>query len=93
MNEKLPFNRIRPHDDVRVEYLNDEVVLINLATGNYFGLDADQTRLWKVLIEADTVQEGVQELLEEGSMEEAELLADIRKLVDDLVEHRLVYVE
>ncbi len=46
-----PTARFRPKPDVLVRELEGEAVLLDLATGHYFGLNATGARIWSLLAE------------------------------------------
>ena len=82
--------KIRIPENVMVRILSDEAVILNLASGVYFGLDSVGTRMWQLLSEHGSVNEVVQKLLEEYEVEEAQLRSDLESLVQQLTEKGLV---
>ncbi len=73
--------------------LDDELVLLNLDSENYFGLDAVGTRIWEVISEAASVEEGFQQLLSEYEVDEAKLREDMEKLLNQLVSSELIELQ
>jgi hypothetical protein len=82
--------RVRVSDDVVFRELEGEAVLLNLASGMYFGLDAVGTRVWHLLGERPTLQAVFDEMLQEFEVDEQTLRADLIALVDRLTEHGLL---
>ena len=73
--------------------LGDEVAILDLKGGTYYGLDAVGSRIWSLIQEPRTVNEIRNILLEEYEVEpercERDLLALLRRLADEgLVEVR-----
>ena len=80
--------------DVMVRDVAGETVLLNLNTGTYFGLDEVGTRMWNVLQNVGSIQEGYDTLISEYDVEPETLRKDLQKLIEDLVGHGLlVYAE
>lgn len=77
-------------DDVVFRELEGEAVLLNLASGMYFGLDAVGTRIWQLLGEHQALQPVFERMLEEFDVDEQTLRSDLLVLVDRLTEHGLL---
>ena len=82
--------RVRLSDDVVFRELEGEAVLLNLASGMYFGLDAIGTRVWQLLAEHQTLQAVFDHMLQEFEVDDPTLRSDLVALVDRLMEHGLV---
>ncbi len=78
--------------DVLVQELQGESVLLNLKSGRYFGLDEVGTRMWAALTSTESLQAAADTLLAEYEVDAERLRADLRALVEKLVEHGLVEV-
>jgi uncharacterized coiled-coil protein SlyX len=83
MNLKIP-------DDVMFRFLGDEAVILNLATGVYFGLDAVGTRMWQLLSEHSSTDKVIDAMLTEYDVEEEKLRNDLDHLIEQLSEKGLV---
>lgn len=70
--------------------LDDELVLLNLDSESYFGLDDVGTRMWEALSSSDSVEAGFQQLLAEYDVDETTLRADVERLLEQLVDAGLV---
>ena len=70
-------------DSVLSTELHDEGVLLNLETGEYFGLDEVGMEMWKVLRAA---------LLEQYDVAEDVLAKDLDELIAKLAERKLLLV-
>jgi hypothetical protein len=78
--------------DVLIQELQGESVLLNVGTGRYFGLDDMGTRMWAVLTTSESLQGAFDTLLAEFDVDGQRLEADLRNLVEKLVECRLVEI-
>lgn len=72
--------------------LQDEGVLLNLETGEYFGLDRVGMDMWKILNNSGTVEAARTMLLEQYDVTEDVLARDLDELVAKLAERKLVVV-
>ena len=70
--------------------LDGEVVLLNLQSGVYYGLDAVASRVWQLLMQSRGVDEVCAILLDEYDVDAQTLRADVDRLVDDLSDKGLV---
>ena len=84
--------RVSPRDGVLFQQLQDEAVLLNLESGQYFGLDPVGTRIWNLLAEGKALPEVTSTILAEYEVEAARCEADLLKLLGDLAEQGLVTV-
>lgn len=82
--------RIRAAADVLVQELDGEAVLLDLKSGNYFGLDEVGTRFWTLLTTEPSPQVAFDQLLTEYDVAPDRLRADLEDLLKRLLEHRLV---
>jgi hypothetical protein len=86
MNVRIP-------DDVVFRDLAGEAVILNLATGTYFGLDAVGTRIWHLLAEHGSVERVVEIVLSEYDVDEARLRRDVDALTSELRDRGLVSID
>lgn len=82
--------RYRPCGDVLARELDGEAVLLDLATGRYFGLNETGRRIFELLDGERTVAEVEAALLAEFDAPPAELGRDLRELLDALERAGLV---
>jgi hypothetical protein len=79
--------------DVMAREVGEEVVLLNLATGTYFGLDSVGARAWQLIGEKKSLLEIREVLLSEYEVRAADLETDLTDLLDALVHEGLIRVE
>ncbi|MFC1879678.1 PqqD family protein [Chloroflexota bacterium] len=85
-------SRVIISDQVMFRDLGDEMVLLNIETGKYFGLDDVGARLWALLEEHGSLDLAFQTLLGEYEVSEHQLQADLIRLVDELAAQQLLVV-
>jgi hypothetical protein len=70
--------------------VGDETVILDLASGTYFGLDPVGARIWQLMGERKTRAEIFTTMLEEYEVEREQLEADVLRLATELAERGLV---
>ena len=74
---------------VMARQVGEEVVILDLASGTYFGLDPVGARIWALMGEGRTLAEICATMLEEYEVERAQLEADVLRLAAELLERGL----
>lgn len=74
-----------PAPDVVIRDLGGEAVILDLATGTYFGLNDSGTRMWQLIEEHRTLSVVVERLAEEFDTPIERLEMDLHALVERLV--------
>jgi coenzyme PQQ synthesis protein D (PqqD) len=77
---------------VLVRLLDQEAVLLNLETEQYFGLDETGTRMWQLVTASPNIDAAYQELLAEYDVQPEMLRENLTELLGHLVEHGLLQV-
>jgi len=72
--------------------LQGEGVLLQLDTGEYYGLDDISQRMWALMVEHGDLSVVEARLLDEFEVEPDTLTRDLDRFVDELVARRLVDV-
>lgn len=72
--------------------LDGESVLLNLDSGDYYGLDQVGTRMWTLLSQSGDVETAYGVLLGEYDASAELLRKDLEELLDDLVSHQLLVI-
>jgi hypothetical protein len=70
--------------------LGDETVILGMADGVYYGLDAVGARVWTLLATPQRVSELVSAVTREFDVRADECERDVLALLDELAERRLV---
>lgn len=85
-------NRAAAPAHVLVRLLDQESVLLNLETEQYFGLDETGTRMWQLVTTSPNIDAAYQELLAEYDVQPEMLRENLTELLGHLVEHGLLQV-
>jgi len=83
-------NRVTIRDGVMYNRVGEEVVLLDLDSGTYFGLDAVGSRGWELLASDATIGEAIETMLGEYEVGADQLERDVMKLVGELEEKQLI---
>jgi hypothetical protein len=75
---------------VMARTVGDETVILDLASGTYFGLDPIGARVWALLGEGRALAEICATMLEEYEVVREQLEADVLSLATELAERGLV---
>jgi hypothetical protein len=78
---------------VMTRRVGDEVVVLDLATGTYFGLDPVGARMWELMAEGQTLGEICERMLQEYEVTREELERDTLRLAEELQEQGLIQVD
>jgi len=70
--------------------VGDEIVILHVGNGTYFGLDAVGSRIWQLMAERKSPSEICEVVLEEYDVSREDLERDIIALIKDLVAQDLI---
>jgi hypothetical protein len=82
--------RVSVRPNVLVSEVGGELVMLNLDSEGYFGLDSMGARLWAALTTSESIQRAYDNLLEEYDVTEEQLRRDLEELIGRLVGQGLV---
>ena len=77
-------------EEVICQVLEDESVLLDLASENYLGLDGVGTRIWQLIDGGETLQSIVATVLDEYDSDEDTVIRDLDKFLHDLQAQGLI---
>ena len=80
-------------ETVFAQEVDGEMVLLDMESENYFGLDEVGTSIWQAMQEKETLKEVFELLLEQYEVESEVLENDLSDFLGKLVESGLVKVE
>lgn len=86
-------SRIKASADVVSRIVDGEAVLLDLASGKYFGLNEVGSCVWEALEQDVTVAALQERLLAEFEVDPTTLRADLNELLSDLERRGLIAVE
>jgi len=93
MKKKITLDTyIKRNNEVFASQIDDEVVMMNIQSGKYYGMDAIGSRIWELINEKIQVQQVVDQLLEEYEVSEERCQSDVLEFLDELKENKLVEV-
>lgn len=81
---------VRPVEDQISTEIEDELVVLQLDTGKYFGIDGVGPRVWELLQEPLTVGELEDRLIDEYDVSRERLQQDIDSLLAELDDAELI---
>jgi hypothetical protein len=84
--------RVRVRADVLFQESDCEAVLLDVASGVYFGLDPVGARIWRLLGAHERLSDVARRVHEEYDISEERCASDLLTLVADLEAHGLVSV-
>jgi len=76
--------------DVEMNIVGDETVLLDLASGTYFGLDGVGKRIWETVSDGRSLAETVEVVIAEFEVDKAQAEADVLEFANDLKERGLL---
>ena len=77
-------------EQVIFRQMGDEMVLLDLESGLYFGVDGVGQRIWETFAEGRNLEEAVAVVVAEYEVEEAQAQADVIAFVSNLVDRGLL---
>lgn len=80
-------------EQVMARQVGEETVILDLASGTYFGLDPVGARIWQLLGEGRTLAEVCESMLAEYKVSRDEIERDVNELLAALVDKSLIKVE
>lgn len=83
-------DRVRIPREVLARQVGAETVMLDLAKGEYFGLDPVGARMWQLLAEGKTLAEVRDAIVEEYDVSRADAERDLLALVADLLAQGLL---
>ncbi len=87
---KIDGRQVIKSSDVLLQDLEGEAVLLNLANGQYYGLDENSFHMYQTLLASESVQVAYDTLLQEYEVEPGRLKSDLEKFLAHLFENGLV---
>jgi ornithine carbamoyltransferase len=88
LDQKITFS-----ETVFAQEVDGEMVLLDMESENYFGLDEVGTAIWHAMQEKETLHEVLDTLLEQYEVEAEVLERDLSNFVTKLLESGLVEVK
>jgi len=83
-------NRFAIKPNVMARQVGEETVILDLASGTYFGLDPVGARLWQLMEAGKNLAEICEAMLDEYEVSRGDLERDTINLVEDLMARDLI---
>lgn len=83
-------NRLVVPEQVLVRQLDDEIVILDLKSENYYGLDDVGTVMWNELTSAASIEQAYEALLQQYDVSPEQLRSDLQNLVQQLLDKQLL---
>lgn len=84
-------NKFQVAPDVMAREVGEEVVLLHLASGTYFGLDPVGARIWALIGEGKTFAQICETMADEFDAPHARIEQDLQALTRQLTEQKLIF--
>lgn len=81
---------VKVRDDVVSRVLDGEAVLLDLASGSYFGLNEVGTVVWEELRTHGQIRKAIDKVLEEFDVDRETAERDVAELVQELLDKKLL---
>jgi hypothetical protein len=81
---------VQRNADLIVQSLDQDVVMANIDTGHYFGLDRSSKRIWELLEQPKTVGDVCTQLVREFKVEREVCERDVLAFVNEMAREGLV---
>jgi hypothetical protein len=79
--------------DIVWRELEGEVVILNLATGFYYGLEGAGNDMWRLLVEHGSTEKVLEVMASDYDVDTDQLACDLHALVADLARKSIVRVD
>lgn len=77
---------------VMARVVGDETVILDLASGTYYGLDTVGARIWQLMAEGQTLVQVCEAMLAEYEVTREDIERDVAALAQTLLEKNLVSI-
>lgn len=78
---------------VMVREVGDEIVILDLASGTYYGLDAVGARIWRWIAEGRSLLQICEGMLAEYEVTHADIEHDVLALAQSLLDKKLISIQ
>ncbi|HJP62137.1 MAG TPA: PqqD family protein [Mucilaginibacter sp.] len=85
--------KVKVSDNVLFQQINNECVLLDMDSEQYFGLNDVGARIWHLLLEDGDTEKALSQLLAEYATDETTLRTDLINLLAELGNEKLITIE
>ena len=79
--------------DMVFSHIDDEVVMMSIETGEYYGLNPVASRIWELLEKPHTFDQLINLLMQEFDIDQAGCHNDVTEFLNRMIEKKLVIVK
>lgn len=79
-------------EHVASKIMDGELIIINLTTGVYYSMDNVGTAIWEMIEEGFNIDEGVAAIIERYDVSPDRVLADVKRIAEELLKENLIYM-
>lgn len=76
--------------EVMARKVGDEIVILDLSSGNYFGLNPVGARIWELINEGHSLEHVCEALLAEYDVSREVMESDLARLMEELMDRGLL---
>ncbi len=81
---------IQRNPDMLFSHIDDEVVMMSIETGEYYGLNPVASRIWELLEHPHTMEQLIDKLLQEFDIDESTCRRDVQTFLKQLAGKQLI---
>ena len=85
-------SKVTRTDEVVASEMDNEVVMMSIEQGKYFGLDPIAADIWKLLERTKTAGELISDLRTKYEVEPAQCEKDVFQFLDQMQKNKLIFV-
>lgn len=94
MTDEIDLNtRLGVPPQVMTRVVGDELVLLDIAKGVYFGLDGVGKSIWESLADGQSLEQAASAVASEYEVDGSQATSDVIAFANDLVGRELLYIE
>src|SRR6185312_4432625 len=90
MGDSVLGKRFTATADVLCQSVEDEMVLLDLKSQRYYGLDDVGARIWQLLQESGSPEEVANQICKEYDGDQKQILGDVEGMIQDFLEQGLI---
>ena len=83
---------LKQSDNILMQTLDDDIIMADINTGNYFGLDLTGRRIWELIEQPAKLEDICARLAQEYEVDPASCEQEVVVFVNELVEKGLIQV-
>ncbi|GAB4303350.1 MAG: PqqD family protein [Marinilabiliales bacterium] len=86
-------DKVGRHPDMLYSQLDDEIVMMSIENGEYYGLNEIASRIWELLKKDMQVSDIISELMNEYEVDEETCKNDVFEFLSEMMEKKLIQIK